>query len=94
MNKKEQLYYLLKEFCKNKYDVSSFCTEYERVLYSDLPHDDLNEFELSQFYELGKIVVRFSPFIDDIENFPGVYYSKEEIEYSIKKTYNTLTVQK
>ena len=84
MTKKQQLYYLLEAFNRKEYDVKTFCSAFEEVFYPDVPKEELTEFELSKFEDLAKIVVRFSPFEDEIKKLPNVYYSEEDVKNAIE----------
>ena len=90
MTKKQQLYNLLAAFSCNEYDVKTFCKAYEEVFYPDIPKDELNAFELSKFETLGNIVVRFSPFEEDIKKYPKTYHTEDYVRNAIKATYSEL----
>ncbi|WP_097002361.1 magnesium and cobalt transport protein CorA [Lacrimispora amygdalina] len=90
MTKKQQLYYLLEAFNRREYDVATFCKTFEEVFYPDIPSDELTADELAQFEALAEIVVRFSPFDEDIKAYPKVYRTKVEVESAIKAAFTKL----
>lgn len=90
MTKKQQLYYLLEAFIDNKYDVKTFCKAFEEVFYPDIPKDELTTFELLKFEALGNVVAKFSSFDEDINAYPGTYYTETEVKNQIKYTYSEL----
>ena len=90
MTKKQQLYYLLEAFNRREYDVATFCKAFEEVLYPDIPSDELTPIELAQFEALAEIVVRFSPFDEDLKAYPKVYRTEVEIKNAIKATFSEL----
>ena len=83
MDKRQQLYYLLNGFVKGSYDIVSFCKAFEEIFYPDIPQGELTLFELKRFEALGDIVVRFSPFDEDLKMYPDIYKSGKEVEKAI-----------
>ena len=83
MGKREQLYYLVKAFLRGEYDVCSFCSAFESVFFPDVPYDELNSNELFIFESLAEIVVRFSPFDEDLKTHLGVYQNAENVKKAI-----------
>jgi hypothetical protein len=86
MTKKEQLYYLLNNYAIQKYDVKTFCQAFQDLFYPDIPRTELTPYELKVFNELGNKVVRYSPYKEDIMNYPRVYFSNEDIDKAISET--------
>jgi hypothetical protein len=90
MTKKQQLYYLLKAYYRNEYDIPTFCSAFEEVFYPDIPKKELTSFELSQFEAWAGVVVRFSSFEEDLKNYPGVYNTESDVKKAIEKAYSKL----
>lgn len=90
MTKKAQLYYLLYAFRQGKYQVSTFCKSFEELFYPDIPKDELAEYEFVQFKFLAEIVVRFSPYQEDLNAYPGVYRTEKEVVDAIEKVWSNL----
>ena len=83
MNKRQQLYYLLESFLKNEYEIQSFCDAFEKIFYPSIPGNELTPDELKLFEALGEIVTRYTPFAEDLENYPGVYKSGTDVKNAI-----------
>lgn len=94
MTKKQQLYYLLEAFNQGEYNVPTFCQAFEEVFYPDVPVNELTDFELKQFDALAAIVVRFSPFEEDLKAYPKVYHTVEEVKIAIRETSSKLLENK
>ncbi len=90
MTKKQQLYYLLEAFSQGQYDVEKFCKAFEEVFYPDVPYDELVPDELMAFEGLAEIVVRFSPFSEDLKAYPKVYRTEDEVRKAINATADKL----
>ena len=90
MTKRQRLYYLIEGLFLKQYDVKTFCEEFEAIFYPDSPSEELTADELRIFETLGNIVVRFSPYPDDLENYPGIYKSATDIENAVNVAYNQL----
>lgn len=90
MTKRQQLYYMLEEFIRGGYDVSTFCDAYHDVFYPDIPYEELSEFELHHFEALGKVTARFSPHKEDHELCPGAFFTENDVIKTISLVYSTL----
>jgi len=91
MTKKQQLYFLLESFLKDSYDVDSFCKAFEGVFYPNVPYEELEVIELNAFKTLAEVVVRFSPFVEDLEKYPDVYRTENEVREAIYIAVSTLS---
>ena len=94
MKKRQLLYYLIEGLFLKRYDVKTFCEEFEAIFYPDIPSEELTADELRIFETLGDIVVRFSPYPDDLENYSGIYKSAADIENAVNAAYNQLVPTK
>ena len=94
MTKKQQLYHLLDDFQKGEYDIATFCDVFDTIFYPDIPSDELTTSELSQFEALGNIIVRFSPYEQDIQSCPGAFYTEDEVRNAIEVAYSELVLKK
>lgn len=83
---KEKIYYLLRAYTRGEYDVRTFCDVFEETFYHEVDSEDLTLRELKVLSELGEKLVRFSPYEEDLEKYPGVYYGCEEIDKEINKS--------
>ena len=84
--------YLLSAYNRSQYDIRTFCQAFEQLYYPDVPLDELTSFEFEQFENLAKIVVRFSPFEEDIKAYPKVYYTEEDVKTAINTICSNLTI--
>lgn len=85
MTKRQQLFYLLKSFIQDEYDVKTFCSAFEEIYYTDTPKDELSVFELSILESLANTITRFSSFDEDIKAYPYVYYGETEAKRAIER---------
>ena len=83
---KRIIYQLIDMYLLGKITESTFCREFYCSYDLELDYDTLTEEEYKSFYELSKIVSRFSEFEEDIKKYPGTYYSKEEVRKKIVAT--------
>ena len=86
MTKKQELYYLLNAFKRGEYEISTFCKVFEDIFYPDVPKSELSVYELEKFEDMAKIIVRFTPYEEDLK-LPNVYYNEEEVRAAIEIAY-------
>ena len=67
-------------------DTKTFCDEFNLSYRLEVDDDSLNEKEVEAFRELSKVEGRFSPFEQDHQDCPGVYYTKEELRNKVIET--------
>jgi len=90
MTKKQQLYYLINEYYNCNYDTVTFCNTYYDVFYPNIPTDELSEFELDEFKEIGKVVSRFSQYKEDFTNCPNAFYNEDDVKSIVEAVYKKL----
>ena len=91
MTKKQQLYYLLKAFKKEEYDIATFCDELTLALYFESGGiNELDDYEREYFDILGKIANRYSPFEEDYKLYPNAFSTSEEITRVFQEIYPKL----
>jgi hypothetical protein len=73
-------------YLSDKINESTFCHEFYCSYDLELDYDTLMEEEYKAFYELSEITSRFSEFEEDVKKYPGVYYTKEELNKKIVET--------
>ncbi len=78
---------------KKEIDENVFCDEFYLAYNLEINLTTLNEKEKTLFYQLSKVVGRFSPFEDDLANYPGVYYDKAELDTQINSTIKELGIK-
>ena len=92
---KRRLYWLMECYLDGKIDESTFCDEY---YYS---HDleigrNSNSFSIEEktlFFELEMFLNQFAPDEQFHKRFPGSFWTKQELHYKIRDTYETLKKQ-
>lgn len=71
------------------YDMNTFCDLFTTIFNIELNKFVLNDLERSVFYELEKYTARFSPYEQDLKQFPDVFYAEEtlrkQIDIAVKK---------
>jgi len=90
MKKREQLYYLIKEYSKGQYTIKDFCEVFEEVFFPDKPSNELSPYELTVFEMLASEISRFSPYPEDIRKYPNVYKTEEDVRLAIEAAMNKL----
>lgn len=81
---KENLYKLISLYLSGTIDEKYFCDHF--YLCYDLELDNLNltEFEDEIFAKLSEVCGRFSVFEEDLKEYPGTYFSKENLKDEIE----------
>ena len=80
-------------FLEEQILASVFCDEFYYSYDLEIDNDDLTQEEQQAFSDLSKVSSRFSQFEDDLKNYPGVYYSTEELRKKIRETKEKLQEQ-
>jgi len=83
---KRRIYQLLDMYLSGRINESTFCHEFYCSYDLELDFDTLTEEEDKAFYELSEITSRFSEFQKDIEKYPDVYHTKEEVKRKVTGT--------
>ena len=87
---KRRLYKLIEMYLSYKIDESTFCGDFIPSYDVELDHDSLTKKEHKAFYELSRITGRFSEFEKDHKDYPGTFYTKEEVKLKIIETKKSL----
>ena len=90
MNNKEQLYYLVIAYHKNKYSTSNFCNQLTDIFYHHLEENDLEEKEYNLFMKLCEIADRYSEFDEDLL-LSNVFLSESQFRFEFNKMINNFT---
>ncbi|MEI8125257.1 MAG: hypothetical protein WCG42_05845 [Parachlamydiaceae bacterium] len=83
---KRRIYELIDMYLSGKINESTFCYEFYCSYDLEIDYDTLLKDEYKAFYELSEITSRFSEFEKDIETYPGVYRTKEELKQKTIET--------
>ena len=74
---KRRLYQLIEMYLSKKIDEDSFATDFIYSYGQELDYDTLEKEENQIFSNLAIIASRFSDIEEDLQKYPGVYYTKE-----------------
>ena len=66
-------------FLTEQISASTFCDEFYYSYDLEIDDNTLSSTEKEAFADLSKVSSRFSPFKEDINKYPGVYYNEEEL---------------
>ena len=86
MTPKEQIEYLLKEYCKDKYATSIFVSEFNKLYDLEMDYSLFSEQEYELMKELAIVTGRFSPFEEDMST-PNAYFNETEVKKKAKDVY-------
>lgn len=92
MGAKEQLYYLLKNVKIGKYDIKTFCDLFTVTFNVECDYAELSSAEMNVFSKLEEYTCRFSPFEEDLRNYPNTYYDEETIKKQIDMAFENLGI--
>ena len=87
-NKKDKryLYLIINLFLSGDLNENNFCSEYNNSYDLELDFSTLTEKENQLFFELSKVVSRFSEYPEDHQLDPKAFASKEELRKKIFET--------
>lgn len=87
---KRYLYLIIDPFISGEIDERTFCDEYYYTYDLELDSSTLTEKETLLFFELSKVVSRFSPYPEDHKLYPKAFTDKEELRKKILETKQSL----
>ena len=85
-NDKKRVYELIDLFLSGKIDAWAFCDEYHVCYGLEIDLDTLTESETNAFNGLSIVAGRFSKFEEDHRNYPGTYFTEEELKKKVLET--------
>jgi hypothetical protein len=68
----------------------NFCSVYYKSYCLEIDSDTLTDKESKAFDALDEVATRFSDYEEDLRNYPGVYYTKQELDQKIIETKEAL----
>ncbi|MFS0837437.1 magnesium and cobalt transport protein CorA [Paenibacillus sp. 1P03SA] len=80
---KERLYWLLRLYKDKEIEAEVFCDEFHLTYNHDLD-EELTDTERVLFKEIAEVAARFSPFEEDHQKYPGVYFTTEDVELVVE----------
>ncbi|MGE5340869.1 MAG: hypothetical protein ACM3SY_05235 [Candidatus Omnitrophota bacterium] len=88
MNGKEILYYLIENFLNGNFSSKKFESLYYKTYNFDTDYNELTKIEREKFYELLKVVGRFSTYEESVKKYG--YYSEADLRATAQKVWKTL----
>ena len=84
---------LLEMYIEDKINTVNFSNNFTIIYSQDTDYSQLDD-ERNQLYgELHLMTARFSPYREDFEKYPNVYYSKDEIRLKAEAIWNKINAQ-
>ena len=90
MTTKRDFIFLLKSYESSMINGRSFSNEYYKIYDLGGEITDASKNELSQLAKLGEIAGRYSWIEKDHKDYPGTYYTEEELRDAVEKTLNII----
>lgn len=88
---KRRIYWLINLYLSGKISPWDFCNEYYGCYDLEIDRDTLTSLEIKAFSELSVVAGRFSNFQEDIEKYPGVYFTEEQLRQKVIETKELLS---
>lgn len=90
---KRRIYELIDMYLSGQIDAWTFCNEYYYCFDLELDRNTLTELESQAFSELATVSGRFTNIEEDLNKYPGTYFTEEQLKAKIMDTKNTLKKQ-
>ncbi len=87
---KRRIYALIDSYLSSKISALDFCDEFHSSYGMDLNLESLSDTERSVFSSLDEVSGRFSPYNNDHEKHPGVYFTEDELKEKVISSRNAL----
>ena len=82
---KKRLYWLVEQYLSKKIDDRTFCDSYHESYDLEIDYKLLLDVEWKYLSELSAIARRFTEFKEDLEQYPGVYFTSKELRKKVKE---------
>lgn len=92
-NDKKRVYWLLDQYLAGKIDARTFCDEFYYSYDLEIKRSSLSQLESKIFSNLSIVAGRFSEFEEDHINYPGTYFTEEELKNKVIETREALQLQ-
>ena len=86
----KKLYNLIAMYLEGQINIGIFCDDFVSLYDIELNHDILTDEENKAFNELSKIAGKFSEFEKDHKEYPGIFYTEEDVKYKVIEIKNKL----
>ena len=83
----------MQQYLVGKIDERTFCDEYYYSYGLEIDYETLLDVEQRAFAELSAVSRRFTEFQEDIEQYPGVYFTSRELHEKVKETQDKLRAE-
>jgi hypothetical protein len=90
-NDKKRLFWLIDQYLMDAINAWDFCSQFHDNYGVSLDLSTLTQDERKIFSELSTVAGRFSPYEEDHQNLPGVYYTEEELKQKVIETAKLLS---
>jgi hypothetical protein len=87
-----KIYWLIRLYLSDHHDVGTFCKEFERTYNFEVDKSGLSASEHDIFARLFNKVTLYSPFDEEIEEYPA-YQSAKQIRESVATTQSALGIK-
>jgi hypothetical protein len=85
-NDKKRLYWLIDQYLLKKMSARHFESEYYECYCLEVDLDALTDKEEQAFRALSEVATRFTDYEEDLRQYPGVYYTPNELHKKIVET--------
>ncbi|MDN3505827.1 MAG: hypothetical protein P0S96_01190 [Simkaniaceae bacterium] len=83
---KRRIYQLINMYLAKRIDEEVFCSDFVPSYDLELDYETLSEEEYKAFDELSIVASRYSGFEEDHRDYPGTYFTKEELMQKVMET--------
>lgn len=83
---KKRIYLLIDLYLSGKITAWDFCDEYHNCYDVEIDLNTLTPLEARVFAELSNIAGRFTDIQEDLQKYPGTYFTEEVLKQKIIKT--------
>lgn len=90
LNDKRRLYWLIDQYLLKKLMAWDFCDAYYESYSLETDLDTLTDKETKAFDDLAAVATRFTDIEEDLKDYPGVYYTPQELDRRILETKEAL----
>lgn len=92
-NDKKRVYWLIDQYLAGKIDAKTFCDEFYYSYDLEIKRSSLTQLESIAFSDLSIVAGRFSEFEEDHINYPGTYFTEEDLKKKVIETREVLQLQ-
>lgn len=90
-NNATKLYFIIDQYLLGKMSAWDFCDEFHNLYNLNIDYDTLSTIEQLVFNDLDDIVSRYTDIIEDLNNYPSVYYDERTLKQKVEESKLKLT---